>query len=173
MKWTILKVNLQNVEPTKHVANCDLGRVQHHYWNGSHCLQWISAALWWFSASKLQNFHLLLLGETVQQTVDISCSTLNLTNHTASKNQARVERGWQTVQAWFQLHGLQNGEHAAGLPNFLLWKSLFTCHCLQYFKNQILQLSTRLPPSAKLALWWQTCKDSGKRNLIFNQSALE
>ena len=71
MKWTILKVNLQNVEPTKHVANCDLGRVQHHYWNGSHCLQWISAALWWFSASKLQNFHLLLLGETVQQTVDI------------------------------------------------------------------------------------------------------
>ena len=56
----------------------------------------------------------------------------------------------------FGFRCLESGKevHAAGLPNFVLWKSLLVCHSLRWFKKKkkISRPSTCSDPAAKLAV---------------------
>ena len=59
---------------------------------------------------------LIVVGNMIKWTVDVICRTLNSTNHAANQNQSGS----------VQLCGIRGmAVHAAGLPKFLPWKSLF------------------------------------------------
>ena len=97
------------------------------------------------------------------------------TNHVANESQAwRVKYSQQTCRGPVQFSCAESGTEvqAAGLPTFLLWKSLIVCPWLWW---HVLSDSVEVHVCTlrQVNCDRKPVKRVGERNWIFNQSALE
>lgn len=125
------------------------GEVLRHCLNGSHCWHWSSTVLCCFGAMKFGILIIVLVkwfkGLWIYWTQQVVWET--------KPGHDWVKYGQQTPSS------PKSGRevHAAGLPKFLPWRSLFVCHWLwQYFFYQISQPSTCSHSSAEWMMLWHS-----------------